>query len=249
MIATGAPAVRYVQIGVDVGKMHDPTAIVVSDISRRATGQRKPGYHPGGEVAGQWIGPTYAPDALERFETRYTVRHMERIPLGVSYPEQARRLVRILANLAKLRLPGEPRLERSVYLDITGVGRPVFDIVAEELLTEPLASAVPIYGLTFTGGEMTTYDRDEGRLPKAYLVSRLQALMQGHCIELPPDHPDTPIMQGELKTYEIRLSQSGKDTYGAFANDTHDDYATGLGLSCLHDPYALMAGYGPAFWG
>ena len=247
MIADSRPAVRYVNVGVDVGQLHDPTTIAVSDLSRRSTGMFKPGYVPGGEIAGQWYGSTYAHDAVVVFDTVYDVRHMERIALGTSYPAVARRLVEILANLARMRLAGTPRLERAVYMDITGVGRPVYDMFVEILATERLSNDVPVYGMTFTTGDQSVYDRDKGRVSKAHLASRLQALMQGQCIGLPVGNPETRVAAEQMKKYEIHASASGVKT-GAFEAGSHDDYPTAIGLSCLEDPYVYMAGPGPAFW-
>jgi hypothetical protein len=44
----------------------------------------------------------------------------------------------------------------------------------------------------------------------------------------------------ELKVYQIKVDQDGGDTYGA-KTGAHDDLATALGLSCLHDPLGLVA--------
>jgi hypothetical protein len=88
--------------------------------------------------------------------------------------------------------------------------------------------------VTFTHGDR--YDRGKGLLGKAYLVSRLQALLQTQGILLPPDHPEARAMADELKVYEIRVDTNANDTYGAFKVGTHDDLATALGLAVLDDP-------------
>ena len=228
--------VTYVQIGVDIGQKVDPTAIVVAELSQRATGRMVPG----------WRYNQYAVDEHEAQDSVYTVRLIERLPLGTAYPDVARRIVAILVNMVQRRQVGTPRLERDLYVDATGVGQPVVDILRESLNATPQAQDCRIYALTFTNSDK--YDRDAGRLGKAHLVSRLQALMQTQCVKLPPNNPEAQVMARELKDYEMKVSQDGADTYGAFKVGTHDDLATALGLACLEDPYKYLVGAAPSFW-
>jgi len=44
------------------------------------------------------------------------------------------------------------------------------------------------------------------------------------------------VLAGELLTYEIKVSENGADTYGAFKVGTHDDLATALGLAVQGNP-------------
>jgi hypothetical protein len=71
---------------------------------------------------------------------------------------------------------------------------------------------------------------------KAFLVSRLQALFQTSRIKLPANYPEAEAMARELMDYEIKVSEQGNDTYGAFKVGTHDDLVTALGLAVLRDP-------------
>ena len=72
-------------------------------------------------------------------------------------------------------------------------------------------------------------------LPKAYLVSRLRALLQTGCVHLPRTAEAEALAAG-LLDYEIRVDQNANDCYGAFRVATHDDLVTALGLAVQCDP-------------
>ena len=90
-----------ISIGVDIGQKRDPTAIAVAEIDRRRA----------------------APD---RHETHFLIRYLGRLPLGTPYPEVARRV----AEVAE-RAGSQGGVSATLYLDATGVGQPVVDLVAE----------------------------------------------------------------------------------------------------------------------
>ncbi len=200
-------------IGVDIGQKVDPTTIVVAEAFKN----ERPG---------------------RRAEYRYEVRHMERLPIGTSYPDVGKRIAEVTKGITDRPVPANyypPRLW--LVVDATGVGRPVVDILKDALH----GSRVNLRPATFTHG-----DRMEGawyggygeewRVGKAYLVSRLQALFQTSRIKLPVDHREAAAMANELINYELKVSEQGNDTYGAFKVGTHDDLVTALGLAVLRDP-------------
>lgn len=87
--------------------------------------------------------------------------------------------------------------------------------------------------VTFAYGDR--YDRRAGRVGKAYLVSRLQALLQTGRIKLPRT-PEAERLAEELMDYEIRVEKDGGDRSGAFRVGAHDDVVTALGLAELEEP-------------
>jgi hypothetical protein len=113
--------------------------------------------------------------------------------------------------------------------DATGVGRPVIDLVRQQLV----GHHAPLIAVTITGTETLTQRGLEWSVGKAYLVSRLQALLQTDRVRL-PDTEEAHALVEELLDYEIRVS-SGSMVAGAFG-DRHDDLATALGLAVL-DPF------------
>ena len=195
-------------IGIDVGQMSDPTAIAVTELARVERNGRR--------------------------DIDYVVRHLERLPLGTSYPAVAARVASVLtSDILKQR-------QRLVRIDVTGVGRPVYELIVAEVQSCPETRSIRIAPITFVHGE--AFNEATGKLGKAYLVSRLQALLQSGAIHA-PDTPEVRVMIEELKVYEIRIDTDGKDTYGAFQVGKHDDLVTALGLTCLPQitGHALLA--------
>lgn len=230
---------RTVHIGVDVGQKHDPSAVVVVHVLERPSGRKR-------LVPGRRGALGYEPPAeVDILETVYEVRHMERLPLGTDYPAAASRVAEIVCS--KMLLPYARRL----FVDVTGVGAPVYELIrnavkATEAERAVAGAAAPratvTRPITFTHGDR--YDRGGGKMGKAYLVSRLQALAQTHRIKLPPHHAEAQQMMRELKDYEIHVDQNANDTYGAFKVGSFDDLVTALGLAVLEDPADYMVRQG-----
>lgn len=156
--------------------------------------------------------------AAERTEFHFQVRHLERLPLGTRYPKVAERVGEIGAKVMQ-KTGSTPRL----YVDATGVGKPIVDLL-EEKGVQPVACY-------FTHGDRRT--EKSGReivIGKAYLVSRLQALLQTGRLHLPQTE-EARVLAQELHDYEIRVDENANDRYGAFRVGTHDDLVTALGLA------------------
>ena len=169
-----------------------------------------------------------------RHELHYLIRHLERLSLGTPYPRVAERVAAI-ANRLRDKTGADP----IVYLDATGVGQPIVDLLQERL---PGGWVVPVY---FTYGDRRNPTREGAgeriSLGKAYMVSRLQALLQNHRLHLPHTREAEALTQ-ELLDYEIRVEENN-DRYGAFRVGTHDDLVTALGLATQSDesPWRLQS--------
>ena len=154
-------------------------------------------------------------------ESHYLVRHLERLALGTAYPAVVERLHGIASGIAR-RCGRRPRL----YLDATGVGKPVLD-----LLVARVPEAIGVY---FVRGDQRREEVLDGRrqvkLGKAHLVRRLQALMDHHRIHL-PQTPEAKALGRELANYEIRIDEKARGRFGAFRSGTHDDLVTALALA------------------
>ena len=90
-----------------------------------------------------------------RREIHHVVRHLERLTLGTSYPHVAERVVAICAGVA--RLTGRPP---ALYVDATGLGQPVVDIIQSAGVK---AKLTPVY---FTHGDRRTQEKGELRLAR-----------------------------------------------------------------------------------
>jgi hypothetical protein len=199
-----------VSIGVDIGQKVDPTAIAVVEAVRRG---------PDGEWA-------------------FLTRHLERLELGTPYRDVASRTPEVVAGVRERMIDDDTvtrgRLERggiTLYVDATGVGAPIVEMLKERIAPR----SCTIRAVYFTHGDKLTRREDGLSLGKAYLVSRLQALIQSGRIELPRTRQAEELAE-ELLDYEIRVDEDGNDKYGAFKVGAHDDLVTALGLAVLKDP-------------
>jgi hypothetical protein len=154
-----------------------------------------------------------------RREDVYLARFLERLPLGTPYPQVAARVQAVIANIRRQAPAAGIRL----YVDATGVGQPVVDLLKH--------AGVPVRPVFFTHGDRRTPQADGTiSLGKAWLVSRLQALLQTGRILLPKTMEARTLAQ-ELLDYEIHVDEKANDTYGAFKVGSHDDLVTALGLA------------------
>ncbi len=182
-----------ITIGVDVGKVHDPTAIAVAEVV--------PYVHAG------------------HVEDTFAVRHLERLPLGTAYPQVAERVAAIVAGVCRRT----PRV--ALYVDATGVGRPLVDLLDQ--------AGVNPRAVYFVAGDGLVVRPDGSiSLGKGRLVSRLQALLRARRLAL-PHTAEGRVLASELLTYEMRVARDGAATFGAIKAGTHDDIVTAVGLAVL----------------
>lgn len=162
-----------------------------------------------------------------RAEVHFVVRHLERLPLGTPYPEVVDRIARV-TDQVRARTGERPTL----YVDSTGVGQPVVDLLREQVL------GGTVVAVHFTGGEDRTesWDGEHLRvaLGKGYLVSRLQVLLGTGRLHLPRTR-EAAALTDELMVYELRVDANGHARAGAFKVGTHDDLVTALGLAVQVD--------------
>ena len=162
--------------------------------------------------------------AIEHF----LVRRLERLPAGTPYPVMASRLARIGAGIL-----AKTRQRPWVYVDATGLGDPIIDLLREE--GRDLGRLWPVY---FTHGDLRSQEGRKIRLGKAYLVSRLQMLLQTERLHLPRT-PEAEQLAGDLRDFEIEVDEGANDRAGAFRVGSHDDLVTALGLAVHHVPPTL----------
>jgi hypothetical protein len=159
-------------------------------------------------------------------ETHHMVRHLERLPLGSPYPAVAQRVAAVVGGVHTATSGEAPTL----YMDATGVGTPIVDVLRAASVGD-LAQLVAVY---FTHGDRRKVERGEVKLGKAWLVSRMQALLQSRLLHLPRT-AEAEALGKELLDYEIRVTEDANDRYGAFRVGAHDDLVTALGLATQED--------------
>src|SRR5579859_2260427 len=113
--------------------------------------------------SGAWLrAPGVTEIVAQKPKDELHVRALKRLPLGTPYPVQCEQIVALLSD---------PRLAgAAVFLDRTGVGRPISDLFRK--------AGIPHIAVTITGGanEQQT-DGDNLSVPKLHLISRLQAAL------------------------------------------------------------------------
>ena len=225
-------------IGADIGQKRDPTAIVVCEYEVVEIDEGGVPHDPTGlrDLVNIATGVEDPP----LLDTRYVVRALERLPLETPYPTVARRLHAICRAMAR-----RPKAEVFLAVDATGVGRPIVDLVRDEL-----DDGVHLTAVTISGGEkcpQAPLYRSEITMGKVFMVSRLQALLQSRRIVMPKKSLDAQGLATELLDFEIRVGRDAHAEMGAFKTGTHDDLVTALGLSVLGDDHNRVR-YGPSLY-
>jgi hypothetical protein len=189
-----------VRIGLDLGQRREPSALCVVQIQERR-------------------GPN------DRRTDHFLVRHLERLPVGSTFPEVARRTAEV-ADEVRRRAEDQPYL----YVDATGLGDPVVNLLRDEA---PGVWVRPVY---FTHGDRRSSEGGEIRLGKAWLVARLQTLLQTGELHLPRT-AEAETLARDLLDFEIEVREDANERYGAFRVGRHDDLVTALGLAVQEGPW------------
>ena len=143
----------------------------------------------------------------------FQVGHLERVPLGTSYPA-------IVAHVGRLltKLPGYPEL----VIDFTGVGRPIFDMF--------VCSGISPTGVLITGGTAETRDGPTCSVPKLTLVSRLQALLHEGRLKIQRELDEAETLVRELQDFRAEFTAAGHLTFNA-RSGKHDDLVLALAIA------------------
>ena len=144
----------------------------------------------------------------------FQVGHLERVPLGTSYPAIAHHVRRLLFGLP-------PSTE--VVLDATGLGGPVFEIF--------VGVGISPVGVMITAGTSQTEDGKFLHVPKMLLISRVQALLHEGRLKIQKNLPEAPILMRELLDYRIQYTAAGHLTFNA-REGRHDDLVLALAIAC-----------------
>jgi hypothetical protein len=159
---------------------------------------------------------------LQPVGSKLRLRHLDRLPLGMSYPNQVR-AIQALYN----KLEGR----RTLIIDRTGIGRAIYDMFREGGLN-------PV-GVTFTSGEKTIRlmqktptglkPRPEFRTPKLEIVSALNLVMQQGHLQIARGLKYGDVLTNELKDFEMQVRPTGHVSFNA-KEGSHDDVLISVGL-------------------
>jgi hypothetical protein len=159
-----------------------------------------------------------------RSEDHFLVRHLERIPAGASFATIAKRVGEVTGEVY-WRKESPP----DVFVDTTGLGEPVFDLMQRE------AAHGWVLAVYMNHGDQRDLNAGVVKLGKAWLVTRLQTLLQDGRLHLPRTQ-DAEDLAEDLRAFEVNLPEGASDRPGAFKVGRHDDLVVALGLSVQEDP-------------
>jgi hypothetical protein len=226
-------------IAVDLGQVHDPTALAVLERREMPTGRQEIVTN----IRAFFDGFKHEPRQYRAPQTAgvYDIVHLVRLPLNTAYTAIPDRIQTIDAGIRErwLRLVAEQELADTgsvrtslpdapvdLVIDQTGVGRPVVDLLREAGL-DPVA--VTIHG----GDQAIRVAHNEYRVPKRDLVGAVQSVMQTRRLKAAASLADWPVLQRELTNFKAKISLSGHDTYGAgddWREGSHDDLVLSVAL-------------------
>ena len=166
-------------------------------------------------------------------ESHYLVRDVGRLPLGIGYVQITQEIVRT-AVAVRERGFTEPH----VYIDSTGLGAVVSDVIAPKI-----AGLAHLHRVTLVAGDnyyQVATQHDNGRprrdgskvsVGKQWVAGRLKALLGTGRI-IGAASPEFGQLQQELLGFEQRAGT--RDTLGA-AGGAHDDMVIALALAVLEE--------------
>jgi hypothetical protein len=184
-------------LAADLGQSTDPTAIAVLEhrkvFHEHHTGKRR-----------------------AQIEERFDVRHLARLPLGLSYPAVVQEVAMLLS-----RKPLAGRCE--LIIDETGVGRAVADIFDATGLKPTRVSIT-------AGTDQTRHGLRGWHVAKQILISTLDARLHTGELRFAAELLEAGAMQEELKDFRRKVSAAGRYAFEARVGK-HDDLVLAVAIA------------------
>jgi len=179
--------------GLDLGQKRDYSALAVLERARVWTNERDP-------VTYAW-----------RTMTRYSLRYVERIPLGTDYVEVARRVYGVASRreIAPLRLA----------VDATGVGLAVVDLLRRSGDAGFRSGLAPV---VITGGSRARYEKESYYVPRKDLLDLPVVMLERKQLVFAGDLAGRKALEGELLGMGVAAAGSAA---------AHDDLVMALALA------------------
>jgi hypothetical protein len=199
---------RFV-VGVDLGQSADPTAICVLEHITGVTDS--------GSDFERHCGLRTPQKPAERVD----VRHLERLPLGLSYPAVVHHVASLLAR-RPLCGDGHQR-PAELVIDESGVGRAVGDIFDS-------ANLKPIRVTITAGAEVTAQGARRWHVSKTVLISTLDARLHTGELRFAAALSEAGAMAEELKDFRRHVGAAGRYSYEARVG-RHDDLVLSVAIA------------------
>lgn len=214
-------ALRQWSVGIDIGQASDPTAVCAIEVVRwqladwfeqrwrmRAKGD------PFGRRTGEWMTQEAEQIAKSKPAVEFRIRALQRLALGLSYVDQCGLLCAMLAK---------PELaDADVFLDATGCGKPVSDLLRRGGLRHK-----PIW---ITGGQGHQQHEDGWSVAKIDLITRLQAALHAGELKVAKELKEAAAFTRELQEFRVTWTEAGHLRFGA-RQGAHDDLVLAAALA------------------
>lgn len=200
-------------IGVELGQVSDVTAIAVVESLTLPLLRMDEEHSP------RWVSvhPVYqGPDGKEVREhppVNFALRHLERIPAGVSYPEIVSRFEALHRQLSK----------PVTILDATGVGK-----AAVELFRK---TNVSVSVFTLVAGDQVIRDGSNYRIPKRDVISSTQVLLQTGRLKIARSLPHAALLARELVNFRFKVGQDRSEDVLDWREGPDDDLVLALAIA------------------
>jgi hypothetical protein len=181
-------------------------------------------------------------DAFQK-QYLYQLRYLERVPLGTKYSSSdanedsvTRRVKKILLSETlngNTQMGIDPPIEPvALVLDHTGVGSPISELFElPRLLTGP-GPQYRLVKINITGGLNSSRAKGGYNVPKRDIVFSLLRIFQSGRLKISGKLALAHTFQDELLNFKVKISDNGKDTYGALREGVHDDLVLSVAIAC-----------------
>jgi hypothetical protein len=199
-------------IGLDLGKLSDPTALAVL---RWSVPPAPPRIHAGLVTYRARQKPA---------ERIYEVPTLRRWPLSTPYAD----IVKALAAYIK----GEQFREAPpmLVLDETGVGTAVCERVRAKLREEAAPCSLRMVTIT-AGAAVSLVGPGRWHVAKKELASRMQVLLGQRRLQVAPDLAEAKQLVRELGTFQVKITAAGNETFESWRERDHDDLVLAVALA------------------
>ncbi len=146
-------------------------------------------------------------------------RYLSRWKLGTPYPEIVDDVVKLLQRDELAKQPC------TLGIDGTGVGVAVTDLFRQQ----PIKAEMRF--ISITGGDTVNAEGDTIRVPKKELVASVQIALQTARLKIASSLPNAKVLERELKDFEVKITDTGHATFGAWREGAHDDLVLALAIA------------------
>ena len=218
---------KYFAIAVDLGKPAESTAVALVE-------RRDPP---------NWDKP-YKSD-----ESIYHVRGLHRFPPGMTYLKLAGEIDTILKGPEVSKVlnqtteplengfPAPVEVQSDWVVDQTAVGAPVAKLVLDRLGVHTCRRVI------FGSGDRVIPDGGVYCIPKEFLISQMQVLLERGKLQFDNNHPESPQVKQELLNYQnTKTPSAAQMSHNIWRQRPNDDrvFAVGLAAWRLQSPIPFL---------